>query len=174
MNFRGLSQFDFVELALAAMLFAGAPAALRAESNVIVTDGVLFGIPIDANASGTKLSGFVSFAYEYEFGTPRADACASDRWVRNLHVIATITKGNAIQPFSSNYALAGKDDLQDCWDNQNNQLAFFKYVIEEVVIAGFYQCVPGGCPSYAVKSVKNFLTTGVGGASLEVELAVRP
>jgi hypothetical protein len=95
------------------------------------------------------------------------------RWVKNIHVVATVQKGWAIRPFHSNYAFAGKDDLQDCWDNQSNQLAFFKYVIEEVVIAGLYRCLPGGCPPYAVKSVKNFLTTGDGGASLEVELAVR-
>ena len=162
-------------LVVATMLFAVTPAALHAESNIgIPTDGVLFGIPVDVNASGTKLFAFVTFAYEYEGFTPRANACDSLRWVKSIHVVATVQKGATTQPFSSNYGLAGKDDLQDCWDNQANQLAFFKYVIEEVVIAGFYQCVPGGCPSYAVKSVKNFLTTGVGGASLEAELAVRP
>jgi len=173
-NLRGSSQCTFIELALAAMLLATTPAAVQAESNVAIGDLGEFGIPIDPNASGTKLSAFVTFAYDYEGFTERANACASLRWVRSIHVVATVQKGWAIQPFHSNYAIAGRDNLQDCWENQFKQLAFFKYVIEEVVIAGYYQCVSGGCPSYAVKSVKNFLTTGVGGASLEAELAVRP
>ena len=158
--------------ALAAMLLAAAPSVLQAESSV--GDPGDFGIPVDQNASGSKLSAFVTFAYEYEAFTPRARACDSLRWVKNIHVVATVQKGWAIQPFHSNYVFAGKDHLQDCWDNQANQLAFFKYFIEEVVIGGVYRCVPGGCPSYTVKSIKNFLTDGVGGASLEVELAVRP
>lgn len=158
--------------AVAAMLLAAAPSVLRAESSV--GDPGDFGIPVDPNASGTKLSAFVTFAYEYEGFTPRANACDSLRWVKSIHMVATVQKGWAIQPFHSNYALAGRDILQDCWENQANQLAFFKYFIEDVVIAGFYRCVPGGCPSYAIKSIKNFLTDGTGGASLEVELAVRP
>jgi hypothetical protein len=171
-NHKKPSQFIFLALAAAAML-AVAPAALRAESNVPITDLGAFGVLVDPNASGTKLSSSVSFAYDYETNTTRSNACDSSRWVKNLHVIATVQKGNAIQPFSSNYSIAGFDNLQACFENQTNQLVFFKFFIDRVVIPGFYNCVPGGCPPYAVKSIKNFLTTGVGGASLEVELAVR-
>ena len=160
-------------VATAAMLLAAAPSTLRAESNVPITDLGQFGVLVDPNASGTKLSSSVAFAYEYETGTPRANACASLRWVQNLHVVATVTKGNTTQPFNSNYSMAGLDNLQDCFDNQTNQVTFLKYVIDRVVIGTLYNCVPGGCPTYAVKSIKNFLTTGVGGASLEVEIAVR-
>jgi len=172
LNLKKPSQITFLSLTAAAML-AVAP-GLRAESNVPITDLGAFGVLVDPNASGTKVSSATAFAYEYEIGTPRATACPSGRWVKNLHVVATAQKGNSIQPFNSNYALAGLENLQDCFENQANQLTFLKFFIDRVVIAGLYNCVPGGCPQYAVKSIKNFLTTGVGGASLEVELAVRP
>jgi hypothetical protein len=173
MNFRKPGQNTLLGLAAAAMLFAATPGAVRAESNVGPQDVGAFGIIVDPNASGTKISNSVAFAYEYETGTTRAQACDSSRWVKNLHIVATVQKGNALDIVSSNYSLAGLDNLQDCWDNQPNQLAFFRYFIEQVVIAKLYNCVSGGCPPYAVKSIKNFLTTGVGGASLEVELAVK-
>jgi hypothetical protein len=173
MNLKRPFHIPFLALAAASML-ALAPAALRAESNVPITDLGAFGVLVDPNASGAKLSSFVSFAYDYETGTARAFACLSGRWVKNLHVVATVQKGNEIQPLSSNYSIAGFDHLQDCFENQTNQLVFFKFFIDQVVIPGFYKCFPGSCPpNVAVKSIKNFLTTGVGGASLEVELAVR-
>jgi hypothetical protein len=173
MNFKNGNPIALIGIVATAALLLASPAALRAESNVPISDLGAFGVLVDPNASGTKLSSHVSFAYDYEMDTPRALACLGGRWVKNLHVIATAQKGNVIQPFSSNYSFAGFDNLQDCFENQDNQLAFFRYFIERVVIAGFYSCAPGGCPPYAVKSIKNFLTTGVGGASMEVELAVR-
>lgn len=171
-NLKKLTHNAFFALSAAGML-AVAPAPVHAESNVPVTDLGLFGVLVDKNASGTKVSSFVSFAYEYETGTLRSAGCLSERWVKNLHVVATVQKGNELRPFSSNYSLAGLDILQDCFENQDKQLDFFKFFIDRVVIAGWYGCPSGGCPSYAVKSIKNFLTTGVGGASLEVELAVK-
>jgi hypothetical protein len=172
MHFKKPFKITFLGLAAAAML-AVTPAALRAESNVPITDLGSFGVLVDPNASGTKLSSFVSFAYDYESDTPRALACPGGRWVKNLHVVATVQKGSQIRPFNSNYSFARMEDLQDCFENQTNQLDFFKFFIDRVVIPGFYDCVPGGCPPYAVKSIKNFLSTGVGGASLEVEIAVK-
>ena len=173
MNIHKPSQIPFLGLAVFAMLLAAASAPLRAESNVPVTELGAFGVLVDPNASGTKLSSSVAFAYEYEEETERALACDSDKWVRNLHVVATVTKGNTVQPFSSNYSRAGLDNLQDCFDQQDKQITFFKYFIDREVIAKIYNCVPGGCPQYAIKSIKNFLTSGHGGASLEVEIAVR-
>jgi hypothetical protein len=172
LNINKPSKIPFLGLAVFAILLSAAP-ALRAESNVPVTDLGAFGLLVDPNASGTKLSGVVAFAYEYEEGTERALACRLDRWVKNLHVVATVTKGNTTHPLSSNYSFAGLDNLQDCFDNQDKQVAFFKYFIDRVVMGTIYNCVPGGCPQYAIKSIKNFLTSGVGGASLEVEIAVR-
>ena len=173
MNFKNASQPLFLSVAAAAMLLTAAPLTVRAESGV--SDPGAFGIFVDPNASGTKLTSAVAFAYEYETPTPPL-VCDSLRYVKNLHIVAKVQKGMTIQVFSSNYSLAGREDLRDCWDNQTNQLTFFKYFIEEVVIAGFYKCGPSlgfECPAYAVKSIKNFLSTGHGGASLDVELAVR-
>lgn len=155
----------------AAVVLAAAPSTLWAES--AVTDPGAFGILVDPNASGTKVSSFVTLSYDYETDTERANACDSLRYVRNLYLVATTQKGNDIRPFSSNYAFAGLNNLPDCWDNQANQLFFFKYFLEQVVIAGLFNCTSGACPAYAVKSIKNFLTTGVGGASMEVELSVK-
>ena len=166
------NRMSFLARLAAVLVLAAAPFAVQAESGV--SDPGAFGILVDKSASGTKVSSFVTFSYDYEAGTVRADACDSRRWVRNLFIVAAAQKGNQIQTFSSNYALAGLQNLEDCWDNQANQLFFFKYFIESVVIPGFFNCAPGGgCPAYAVKSIQNFLSTGVGGASLEVELAVR-
>jgi hypothetical protein len=166
------SQRTFLGLA-AAVLIAAAPTAVRAESGVPINDLGAFGLLVDPNAAGTKLTSSVAFAYEYESDTPRADECTSRRWVKNLHVIAKVQKGMTIQVFSSNYSVALLDNLQACWENQDNQVTFFKYFIDRVVVAGFYNCAAGSCPPYAVKSIKNFLTTGVGGASLDVEVAVK-
>jgi hypothetical protein len=138
-----------------------------------VSDPGAFGILIDPNAAGTKVSGPVTLSYDYEFGTDRAKNCASQRWVKNLFAVATMQKGNQIQPFNSNYVSAGLSNLQDCFDNQANQVFFLRNFIEQVIIPGFFSCTPGGCPGYAVKSIKNFLTTGVGAGTMEVELAVR-
>ena len=162
----------FFGIAAAAIALCTVPSTPWAES--AVSDPGAFGILVDPNASGTKVSSFVTLSYDYETGTERANACDSSRYVRNLYLVATAQKGNEIQPFSSNYALAGlQEKLADCWDNQANQLFFFKYFIEQVVISGFFNCTSGACPTYAVKAIRNFLTTGVGGASMEVELAVR-
>ena len=157
-------------IAAAALVVAWAPGA-SAESGV--SDPGAFGILVDKNASGTKVSSFVTFAYDYELDTERALRCESQRYVRNIYIVATADKGGTIQPFNSDYISAGLQNLADCWDNQANQLFFFKNFIDQVVIPGFYKCVPGGCPTYAVKSIKNFLSTGSGGASMEVELAVK-
>lgn len=174
MNLKKPSQSTVLAFAASAMLLALAPASLRAESQVPVSDLGQFGLLVDPNAAGTKLTSAVAFAYEYEMNTPRADACESDRWVKNLHVVAAVTRGGGVTPFSSNYSLAGFDNLQDCFDNQTNQVTFFKYFIDRVVIGVLYNCAPGSCPPYAIKSIKNFITSGVGGASLEVEIAVKP
>lgn len=172
MNIKNRTPIMILGLAAAtAMLLAAAPSTSRAESGV--SDPGAFGILVDPNAAGTKHSSFVTFAYDYETNTARANACDSARWVTNLHAVAAVTRGGITTAFSSSYSVAGLDNLQDCWDNQANQLAFFKFFIERVVIAGLYNCAPGSCPAYAVKSIRNFLSTGVGGATLEVDLAVK-
>ena len=130
-----------------------------------------FGITVDQNASGTKVAGPVTLSYQYE-DVPTS-TCPSRRFVRNLFAVATLTKGNQMTAFSSNYVLAGHPELADCFENQVNQLAFLKLFIDTVIIPQFFSCTPGSCPSWVIKSVKNFLTTGVGGGYFDVEFAVK-
>jgi hypothetical protein len=138
-----------------------------------VGDPGTFGILVDPNAAGTKVSGPVTLSYDYEVGTQRAKACPSGRWVKNIFAVATMQKGNQIQPFNSNYVSAGLSNLQDCFDNQDNQVFFLRNFIEQIVIPQYFACTQGACPSYAIKSIKNFLTTGVGAGYMDVELAVK-
>lgn len=165
-----LSQSRFAAAMFALGMSLALPVAW-AESQV--SDPGAFGILVDANASGTKVSGPVTLSYDYEFGSTRAKACESQRWVRNIYAVATLQKGNQIQPFNSNYVSAGLSNLEDCFDNQANQVFFLRNFIEQIIIPGFFNCTPGGCPGYAIKSIKNFLTTGVGAGYLEIELAVK-
>ena len=158
--------------ALAAGVLLGIPAAW-AESQV--SDPGAFGILIDPNASGTKLSGFVTLSYDYDPGIGFAQCPITGRFIRNLYAVATLQKGNQITPFNANYTTAaiGVNNLPACFEVDANQVLFLKLFIEKVILPGLYGCVPGGCPQYAVKSVKNFFTTGVGAGSMEVELAVK-
>jgi len=162
---------DYLKAAvLASGLLLALPVAW-AESQV--SDPGAFGILIDPNAAGTKVSGNVTLSYDYEFSFTRCPD--SGRFVKNLYAVATMQKGNQIQPFNANYTTSaiGINNLPACFDNQSNQVLFLSLFIEKVIIPGFYNCVAGGCPKYTVKSVKNFLTTGVGAGSMEVELAVK-
>jgi hypothetical protein len=165
--------------AFAASVMLACPFAF-AESEV--SDPGAFGITVDPNAAGTKVSGFVTLSYDYDLDTSPtglAHNCPSGRFVKNLYAVATLQKGNQIQPFNSNYFSAGLSNLADCFDNQANQLAFLRNFIEKIIIPRFFGCMAaapgavGNCPAYAVKSVKNFLTTGVGAGSMEIELAVK-
>jgi len=157
--------------ALATGLWFAMPLAW-AESQV--GDPGAFGITVDPNASGTKVSGPVTLSYDYIFSTQQCPT--SGRFVNNLYAVATLTKGNVTQPFNANYTTPGfatNPPLPACFDNQANQLLFLKLFIEQTVIPGFFNCTPGACPGYAIKSIKNFLTTGVGAGYMEVELAVK-
>ena len=165
-----LSKKSLAAAGLAAGLLIAMPVAW-AESQV--SDPGAFGILIDPNASGTKVSGTVTLSYDYEFSSSQCPD--SGRFVKNLYAVATMQKGNQIQPFNANYTTAaiGVNNLPACFDNQANQVLFLSLFIQKVIIPGFFSCVPGGCPNYTVKSIKNFLTTGVGAGSMEVELAVK-
>ena len=171
---------NFSKSRLAAAAFAlGMSSALPvawAESQV--GDPGAFGITVDPNADGTKLYGPVTLAYDYEIGTPRANLCfGTKHFVRNLYVVASLTKGNVTQPFNTNYAAYaaanGGQDLSDCFENQDKQLELLRFFITNVIIPQFFQCAPSACPGYAIKSIKNFLTTGVGAGYMDVVLAVK-
>lgn len=149
--------------------------AAWAESQV--SDPGAFGILVDPNADGTKVFGPLTLSYDYEIGTPRANACVSRRFVRNIYAVATFQKGTQMQPFNTNYvayaAANNGRDLADCFDNQDKQVELLRYFLTNVIIPQFFQCAPSACPGFAVKSIKNFLTTGVGGGYMDVVLAVK-
>lgn len=158
----------FGAVTFVAATFVGLPSAW-AESQV--GDPGPFGITVDPNASGTKVTGPVTLSYQYE--VVPASTCPGTRFVRNLYAVATLTKGNQITAFSSNYVLIGRPDLADCFENEVNQLTFLKLFIDNVIMPGFFGCTQGSCPPWVIKSVQNFLTTGVGAGSFDVVLAVK-
>jgi hypothetical protein len=160
-------------VAAAGIMLATAPSTLQAEVSQVSDPGE-FGILVDPNASGTKVAGFVTLSYEYEVDTLRANECISQRWVRNLYLVATLEKGNEIRPFNSNYVRAGlQDALEGCFEAQDKQMFFLKHVIEKLIVPGLFGCTGTACPAYAVKSIKNFVATGVGAISMEIDLAVK-
>ena len=155
---------------MATGLLLAMPLAL-AESQV--PDPGAFGILVDPNADGTKIYGPVTLSYVYEANA----TCASGRFVRNLYAVASLTKGNLTQPFNTNYtdyaAANGGVDLADCFDNQNKQVELLRYFIASVIIPKFFGCSGSACPGFTIKSIKNFLTTGVGAGYMDVVLAVK-
>lgn len=201
----------------AGIVLAGTPSTLLAIS--AVSDPGAFGITVDPNASGTKVSGFITLTWDIERGTEKAQQnCLTEQqraegfvgeWVNNLYVVASMQKGSDFRPFNSNYADGNvklsqmnkpdgtpgdpvvPDDilpLEGCFDRQDKQIRFLKYVIEQVIIPGFFECgssrFPQPCPSYAVKRLGDILVTtdydpaanspSSGDAAVfEVELAVR-
>ena len=170
-------KFSKSHLAAAAFALGMSSALPLAWAESQVGDPGAFGITVDPNADGTKLYGPVTLAYDYEIGTPRAKLCSNQHFVRNLYVVASLTKGNVTQPFNTDYtayaAANGGRDLSDCFDNQNNQLELLRFFITSVVIPKAFSCDPSACPGYAIKSIKNFLTTGVGAGYMDVVLAVK-
>lgn len=162
-----------LNLCLSVFVIIGAFACGVARAESQVPDPGAFGILVNPNADGTKLFGSVTLSYDYELDTPRALACDSQRWVKNIFAVASLQKNNEVRAFNSNYVSAGLSSLEACFDNQDNQVFFLKNFIEQVIIPQFFGCTPGACPGYAVKSIKNFLTTGVGAGYLEVVLAVK-
>jgi len=167
-----LSKSCLTAAALATGIWFAAPIAW-AESQVGGTDPSAFGITIDPNASGTKVSGPVTLSYDYTFSTQLCPT--SGRFVNNLYAVATFTKGNVTQPFNANYKTFGNINppLAACFDRQDNQVQFLALFITQIIIPQLFNCTPSACPGYAIKSIKNFLTTGVGAGYMEVELAVK-
>lgn len=127
-----------------------------------------FGIPINPNASGTKLSGPMTIAYEIQ----EVDivTCLSGRLVNNMFVVVTLEQGNNIKPFNRDFTKVGQAPI--CFDNQAAQVNFVFALIHDQVIPFFFGCLPGQCPLFEVKSITDFLTSNTGALSLNITLAV--
>src|SRR5215470_18958298 len=87
-------------LLVAAMLLAVPSSGLWATS--AVPEPGAFGIPINPNASGTKVSGPMTVAYV--FATVPDTVCPSQRLVQNMFVVATLQQGNIVQPFNRDFS----------------------------------------------------------------------
>lgn len=160
----------------AAWLAAGMLALPVAWAESQVSDPGAFGIAVDPNADGTKIYGPVTLSYVYEDNS----SCSSGRFVRNLYAVASFTKGNLTQPFNTNYTAYAADpanqqhpNLAACFDDQDKQVELLRYFIANVIIPKFFGCTGSACPGFTVKSIKNFLTTGVGAGYMDVVLAVK-
>lgn len=154
-------------LTVAGMILAMGPSGLWATSNV--PEPGAFGIPINPNASGTKVSGPVSVAYDiHEDFVSCPDL---GRRVDNMFVVLTLQQGNNIRPF--NRALDPSTPF--CFPGDTNQqVTFFLGLIAEEVIPHFFGCAPGvNCPSFEVKAITDFLSSSNGAMSLNITLAVQ-
>lgn len=177
---------------VAAAFGLAAPTASWAPS--AITNPGNFGITVDQQAAGTKVSGFVTLSWDILRSTePPARDCVEDpaqrgvingEWVNNVYAVATMQKGNELKPFNSNYTEANarlNKTFQDCFHNQQNQVDFLVYMIEQVIIPGFFVCGPGtsvSCPGYAIRRLSDVVlandASGGGDAAIfDVELAVK-
>lgn len=157
-------------LLVAELILAAFPAWLGATS--AVPEPGAFGIPINPNASGTKLSGPMSVVYDIVVD----NSCDSLRRVLNVFVVTTLQTGNAIRPF--NRALDPASGF--CFgENTSGQLQLVTGLITEEAMPFFFGSQIGSCvdtvgmrPCWEVKSITNFLSSGEGALSLDITLAV--
>ena len=163
-------------LLVAAMLLAVPSSGLWATS--AVPEPGAFGIPINPNASGTKVSGPMSVAYQI---TASADpSCTSGRQVQNMFVVVTLQLGNTIQPFNRDFSTPpGTQPF--CFDNQIAQVDFILDLVYQALASpNFFGSVIGNCtldtagarPCWEVKSVTNPLSTGQGALTTTITLAI--
>jgi hypothetical protein len=151
-------------LILAAMVLAAAPLAAWAESNV-PEPGQLFPNEINPAATGKKLTGFLTIAYEFA-ESPDPDACPSI-FINNMFAVTTLERRGVVKPFNSDFTKTGTPPF--CFDNLQGQVDFVRGLLREAVLFFF-----GPTATFQVKSVKEFLSTGTGAISMEIKLAVKP
>ena len=168
---------------LAGLMLATVPSGLWATS-AVSDPNTPFGIQVDPNASGTKLSGELTLAYEVVLVTNACDGSASvpAKLVLNIFAVLTLQKGNTAQTFNGDiqHAGVGWNAAGVCFDeHQPFALSFVDGLITTKVIPSptfFGPCGGVGqpaCPNYAVKSLTNILSSGGGGLSADIVLAVR-
>ena len=164
-------------LLVAAMVLAVPSSGLWATS--AVPEPGAFGIPINPNASGTKVSGPMSVAYQI---TASADpSCTSGRQVQNMFVVVTLQLGNTIQPFNRDFSTTSPPTPPFCFDNQNAQVNFILGLVYQALASpSFFGSAIGNCtldtygvrPCWEVKAVTNPLSTGTGALTTTITLAV--
>jgi hypothetical protein len=159
-------------LLLAGVILAVGPSGLWATSAVPEPGNFGF-FPINPNASGTKVSGPMSLAYDIVVD----ETCPTSQRVLNAFLVTTLQVGNSIKPF--NRALDPPAPF--CFgENTDAQVQLVTKLIDDEVMPFFFSgskieaCVEtsGVRPCWEVKSVTNFLPSGTGAMSLNITLAV--
>jgi hypothetical protein len=171
-----VTRFLTFVLSAGAILLA-APSSLRAESGV-PDPGQFFGdFPdYDEGARGTKLTGTLTISYVFLDALACADPGLPDvpqLLIANMYVVLTL-KGNdkPVQPFNANFATSGTPVF--CFSTgTRQQVDVVLNLIRDSVIPSFFECVPGECPNFKIKSLKNFQSTGTGAISSSIVIAVR-
>lgn len=156
-----------LSVVVAAGMILGIPSSGLWATSAVPEPGA-FGIPINPNASGTKLAGFMSIAYDIEMDTTGCPA--TGRRVNNMFVVLTLQQGNNIRPFN------GSLDPAETFcfpGDTNQQVAFMFGIVSQQAIPHFFACQAGlTCPAFEVKSITNFLSSANGAMSMNITLAV--
>jgi hypothetical protein len=157
-------------VAAAAALVAAAPGAALAES-AVPNPGEFFSTTpeFDPTAGGTKYSGTLTIAYVF---APDANCPDSQVRIDNMHVVMTLSQGNNIKPFNTDFMASGMAPF--CFIGESQQTQLVLGLIRSQVIPHFYNgCIPGSCPDFKVKSVTDFLSSGTGAISMNITIAVQ-
>jgi hypothetical protein len=154
-------------LVVATIVVAAVPAAAWAESNIPPGEALPFEFLINPQAKGKKLTGFLTIAYEFgEVPEDQLDNCPSI-FVNNMFVVTTLERGNTVKPFNTDFSKTGTQPF--CFDNTTSQINVVLPLLRQAVDFFFSPAA-----TYEIKSVKEFLGTGTGAASMEIKLAVKP
>jgi len=153
-----------VSLLLVAGFILAVPSSQLGATSAVPEPGA-FGIPINPNASGTKLAGFMSIAYDIDVDS----GCDSQRRVNNMYVVLTLQQGNNIKPFNGSL----DPSAPFCFPGDTAQQVSFMFgLVSQQAIPFFFGCQPGLCPTFEVKSITNFLSSSNGAMSMNITLAV--
>lgn len=124
---------------------------------------------VDPNAKGTKITGFLTIAYD---GVP--DASCDIFKINNQFVVLTVGFNNRVQPFNIDFTTTAPPTTPMCFE-QGTQVQFIVDFINKEVIPALYQCSGTSCPGWVFKSV-NVLTSGKqaeGAVYAEIAIAVK-
>jgi len=157
-------------IAAAAAVTAMASSAAWPES-AVPNPGQFFSTTpeFDPSAPGTKYSGTLTIAYVF---VPDAVNCPESFRIENMHLVLTLSQGNNIKPFNTDFVASGTAPF--CFIGESQQTQLVLGLIRSQVIPHFYNnCVPGSCPNFKVKSITDFLSSGTGAISMTITLAVQ-
>jgi hypothetical protein len=158
-------------LLVVAVVFAIAPSPLWAVCEVPTPGSI--GIPVNPNASGTKLFGTLTIFYNitdicHINGTP-SPACACDTQVKTqVFAVLKLQSGNTIATFSDGIT------TPICFEDSSDQVTLIENLVQSQVLPFFFPGQPGG--TFQVKSLTNIVPNAgspTESVSMDVVLAVR-